>query len=285
MRVLAKKVGSHTFHYNNYRRRKSSGGFRLITAPDVILKGLQKEFADLFYEKVAHEFSDEITGFRRGISIKENAEVHTNKEWVINIDIKSFFPNTDSQLVEWAVKRSGITTFKGFPFDEIIELLTLNGSLPQGSPASPVIANYVALHFIDPLVKMEINNQMGWMKYDYTRYADDITFSFNSDGEIKRELLREIVTNICATVSSETPYTIAHDKIHVRHKSQRQYVTGIIVNEGFSIKKEDRNRLRAVMHKVRNGDLDLDEKILGKLNFVREINPELYCKLTEGVTL
>jgi retron-type reverse transcriptase len=283
--VIQKVVGGETFTYNNYRRKKSSGGFRTITAPDPILKEIQRDFGIEFYDKTKSQLSNEITGFRPGMSIKDNALVHTNKEWVVSIDIKSFFPSTKKELVEWALRANSIYEFKDYDFNELVEILTLNNGLPQGSPASPVLSNYIASRFVDPIVKREINNLLGWTPYDYTRYADDITFSISDKENTKREVLREVVTNICLAIKAETSYTIAMDKIHLRHKSQRQFVTGIIVNEGFSIRKEERMRMRAVMHQVGLGQLELDSKILGQLNFIREINPGYYAKLTKGVKL
>lgn len=283
MTIIVKQIGTEVFEYNNYRRRKRNGGFRVITAPDERLKSYQKEFADFFYLRVRNEFTPEITGFMPGMSIKDNARVHTNKEWVINIDIKSFFPSTTAALVKTALVANGIEEFKHFDLDQIVDVLTLDGALPQGSPASPVIANYIALHLVDPIIKEKIVTNLGQIDYDYTRYADDITFSFND--QVSRTALRALVDDIVNYLGTRTPFKVARDKIHVRSRSQRQSVTGIIVNQGFSINKKERLRLRAVMHKVRLGELEMDSKLKGKLNYVREINPALYRKLLQGVDL
>ncbi len=280
--LIEKHIGENSYHYNVYRRRKKGGGFRVITAPCSELKKTQREFADKFYEKVKKEFSHEVTGFMPGMSIKDNAKIHVNREWVINLDIKSFFPSTVEELVIWALNQSGMSNFQEKVLEENVQMLTLNGALPQGSPASPIIANYIGVYYIDPIVKEEVSGVLGDVGYSYSRYADDITFSFDSNGEIGREILRKLVDTIKGKLMNLSNYKIAENKIHVRHRSQRQLVTGIIVNEGFSITKEDRLKLRAAMHKVRCGEKELDNKLLGKLNFVREIKPELYNKLTGG---
>lgn len=283
MNPIEKTIGNETFSYTQYYRRKSNGGRRLITAPDEVLKGYQREFADFFYERVKYSFTTEVTGFMPGLSIKDNAELHTNKDWVVNIDIKSFFPSVKKNGVLGCLAKAGISNFKHFDQRDLAEVLTLDGALPQGSPASPILANYIGMYLIDPRVKEKLDLHLSEFEIAYTRYADDITFSFN--GEIERVRLRELIDDISHDLETNTPFRIAKDKIHVRSKSQRQAVTGIVVNEGFSINKQERNRLRAVMHKVRLGAIELDSKIRGKLNFVREINPSLFQKLTQGVEL
>lgn len=283
MRVIEKTIGGNLYTYNEYKRKKKGGGVRVITAPCEELKAAQKMISDIFYEDTKGQLTDDITGFRPGFSIKDNARLHVNKEWVINLDLKSFFPSTTEELVRWSIKKSNLADFVQIDEEELVELLTLEGSLPQGSPASPIFANFIGAAFVDPLVKQEISSALGTLPYTYTRYADDITFSFNSEEEVSRAELRELVDRVKDQLINNTCYRIAEKKIHVRHRSQRQYVTGIIVNEGFSIPKEKRLNLRAAMHKVKLGERELDSKLLGELNFVREVKPELYNKLVGGL--
>lgn len=285
MNVISKVIDGQEYTYSFYKRKKKNGKFRVITAPCEELKQLQKDFSVFFLDKTQNKFSEEITGFMPGVSIKDNAEKHLNKEWVINLDIKSFFPSTTKELVEWALRKEGIYEYNGYSLADTVEILVLNDHLPQGSPASPVLANYIGMYFIDPIIKMNINNQMGWIPYDYTRYADDVTFSFSSDKQIDRNLIKEVVANICRDLRKETPFEIENRKIKIKHESQRQNVTGIVVNQGFSINRKERMRLRAVMHKVKLGQIQPDSKLVGKLNFVKQIDDKLYNKLTKGVIL
>lgn len=279
MQVISKVIKGETYHYNVYKRKKKNGGFRVITAPEPTLKVLQKDYANVIYDNVKHQFSSEITGFMPGVSIKDNAKCHLNKEWVINLDIKSFFPSTTKNLVSWALRQANL----GADLETATEILTLDNALPQGSPASPVIANFVAVHYVDPVIKEVLNTYLGNIRYEYSRYADDITISL--DTKVERLMLRNMVTEICRRLESETPYKIAADKIKVRNKAQQQCVTGIIVNQGFSINKKTKLALRAAMHRVSLGQKELDSKLKGKLNFVRQVKPELFEKLTKGIEI
>ena len=275
------KVGNKTFSYNIYKRRKKNNKFRIITAPQNELKEIQKQLANLFYLKTEESFSDEVTGFRLGVSIKENAKKHIQKDWVINIDLKDFFPSTSTSLVRWAIKHSGIDSVSDYPFED--HLLTLDGGLPQGSPASPVLANYIAMHFVDPIVKEVLNTYLMTHSFDYSRYADDITFSLNSNSKIDRSFLKKITKEIKARVESETCFKIAPNKIKIRSKGQRQEVTGIVVNEQFSINRKERLRLRAEIHHVAQGKKKMTSQLRGKLNFIKQINDNVYNKLTKDL--
>ena len=281
-----KEVNGRSFSYNIYKRRKPNGKYRIITAPCEELKEIQRNFAKVFYNITEDRFTKEITGFRPGISIKDNANLHVDKDWVINIDIKDFFPSTTIELVNWALKHSGIQTFDDYNLSELTELLTLDGKLPQGSPASPVLANYIAMYYVDPIVKQEVNSVMGWTNYLYTRYADDITISFDDEmKQFNRTILKAMTQNVRETIMKETVYKIAPNKMKIAYKSQRQKVTGIVVNKKFSINKKDRMRLRAELHHVKMGTKELTSNLLGRLSFIKQINEELYNKLTKDVVL
>jgi RNA-directed DNA polymerase len=64
-------------------------------------------------------------------------------------------------------------------------LCTYNNQLPQGAPTSPALANLAAKKLdyrIDLLLK-KLNNKD--LCFSYSRYADDITVSFNGKFSIK----------------------------------------------------------------------------------------------------
>jgi retron-type reverse transcriptase len=277
MKTITKQIGSEVYSYNVYKRKKKNGKFREITAPDPLLKSLQHAYALAFFEKVKDEFSAEVTGFMPGVSIKDNARRHIGKEWVVNLDIKSFFPSTTKEHVKWALEQSKLDGDQ----ELALEVLTLNDALPQGSPASPVIANYVGVHLIDPEVKFVANSYL--KEFEYSRYADDLTLSFNEKLDVKT--IKEMIRDIANAIKYPHGFEIAEDKISMRTKNRRQAVTGITVNAGFSINRQEYLRLRACTHQVRIGKKELDNKLKGKLNYVKDINPTMFDKLTKGLVL
>src|SRR5690606_32345995 len=84
--------------------------------------------------------------------------------------------------------------------------------------------------------------------FAYTRYADDLTFS----GEDRRKvglLLKSVRSILLDEGFIEHP-----QKTRVMGKGRRQEVTGVTVNAKPSLGREERRRLRAILHNAaRNG--------------------------------
>lgn len=262
--------------YNIYKRKKKNGKYRIIYAPNEELKQKQKNISSLISERI--KFPSFVTGFINGKSIRDNALCHLSKDWVINLDIDNFFPTIDKENVKAFLINNKLYSGEE---DYYSELLTYENKLVQGSPASPVIANAIALEQIDPYVIEILDNELGKNNYTYTRYVDDITISSSSKDK-DRPFFKELINKIINNLENNSPFKISKRKIALRGKGQRQFVTGIVVNEKMSIRKEERNRLRAVMHKIKKGELELTPQIFGQINYVRDVNSSLYQKLTKG---
>jgi hypothetical protein len=93
--VSAKKLKHYYANINdkyvNFEIPKKTGGKRVITAPDKFLKKVQRRInllLTLFFEpkSAAH-------GFLEDRSIVTNAKIHVGKKYVLNVDLKDFFPS------------------------------------------------------------------------------------------------------------------------------------------------------------------------------------------------
>lgn len=137
--------------YKNYTIKKKRGGTRQIFAPEKHLKSIQKRlnyFLQAYYLWIK---PNEVHGFvvnphylGTHCNIVENAKVHVNKKFVLNIDLKDFFPSISARQVK------EIFSSTCFNFNEQIStalalLTTYEGKLPIGAPSSPVISNFVCL--------------------------------------------------------------------------------------------------------------------------------------------
>ena len=70
---------------------KRNGDKRTIEAPVMILKNIQK---NLLRNLLNHlESHPAATAFEKGRSIKDNAARHVQKQVVLNLDLKNFFPS------------------------------------------------------------------------------------------------------------------------------------------------------------------------------------------------
>src|SRR5262249_34842620 len=113
--------------------------------------------------------------------------------------------------------------------------------LPQGAPTSPAISN-LACRRLDARLDGLAKHKGGI----YTRYADDLTFSFRQPpGELGR--FRWWVDQIC----HQEGFYVHQGKFRVIRSGQRQIVTGIVVNDDLRVPREARRRFRAILHNCR----------------------------------
>jgi RNA-directed DNA polymerase len=299
-----------SLYYQNHKQKKKNGKFREICAPQEDLKQLQREIADFLEEEFKDALSaDHITGFLKGKSIKNNAKPHLGADWVINLDIKDFFPSIDSTLIMEVLEelkpkkgllasifsKNKITNFRKLTPEAIFNIVTLQQRLPQGSPASPIISNIVGVRTIDKMFLDRIDEvKPRGYRAEYTRYADDITISlhlevpYNKPSLTYERMKIEDMTKVLIDSSNHASkllswgFYINEEKTNIKHKSQRQSVTGIVVNNGIpGISKKKRNKIRAILHSLKISNKEIDENLFGLLEFIREINPKQYSQLTK----
>lgn len=204
--------------YRMFEIPKKSGGNRVIEAPVERLKTIQRWIKDEIIDSFSP--SQYATGFRKEFSIVDNAKKHVGKELVISFDIKDFFPSiTYADVLRMFV-------YMGYKLD-VAHLLTKlctseNDVLPQGSPASPSISNLILLKLDKRLGKLAET-----INCDYSRYADDITFS--GDKKIKS------IIPLVKSIINEEGFTVNEDKVRLRYSNQKQEVTGLTVNTKLSV--------------------------------------------------
>lgn len=204
--------------YHTFSIPKKTGGIRYIEAPCKRLKDIQRWIKDEIVDKFV--ISEYATGFRKKMSIVDNAKKHVGKELVINMDIQDFFPNIIySQILLMFI-------YIGYRKDVahlLTKLCTNNKNvLPQGSPASPAISNHILLKLDKRLGRLASS-----IGADYSRYADDITFSGNKS-------INTIVPLVIKIVSEEG-FQINKNKTRLQYRNQRQEVTGLIVNDKIAV--------------------------------------------------
>jgi len=211
--------------YRTYSIRKKNGKLRTITAPNSYLKYCQREIMD-YLNTVP--LSDSAHGFIEGRSIVSNAINHVNKRYVLNIDLKDFFPSVTRDRVENLFEELNMPK-------ECVDVVLLNDVLPQGSPCSPVISNLICRDMDKDMEEYALS-----LNLSYSRYADDMTFSGDN-------INRDVINHIYSIVRKHK-LIVNKEKTVVLGRHKRQLVTGLVVNEKVSIPKETRKRVRAMMH-------------------------------------
>ena len=271
---LCKMVFAEDRFYSTARIPKRNGGYRELDIPSSDLKYIQKWIMQniLYCMRV----SDYAYGFQPKRSIVDNARVHVNKHCIVNLDISDFFPSISFERVFRLFFYYGYTKEVSFV---LAKLCTFRGKLPQGSPASPCISNICCLKLDARLSALATK-----YKADYSRYADDITFSSNSD-------LKTII-RIVAPILLEEGFRVNERKTRISYHHQRQEVTGHIVNgENVRVSKEfKRSLLQELYYCKRFGVSDhmrhigcnkafYKEHVYGKLFFVNMVEPDEAKKL------
>lgn len=209
---ILKLIFSEEHFYKISQIPKKRNGIRKLTIPCMELKYIQRWILDNILINIP--VSNYATGFKNGMSILDNAKKHLNKDCVINMDIKDFFPSIMFEKIFRIFSYYGYTKEVSFL---LAKLCTYDDQLPQGSPASPYLSNIVCLK-----LDARLANIADKYEANYTRYADDITFSgkygINKIIDITKEILED------------EGFSLNDNKTRVSYNYQRQEVTGLIVN-------------------------------------------------------
>jgi retron-type reverse transcriptase len=152
-------------------------------------------------------------------------------------------------------------------------------ALPQGAPSSPMITNAVCLR-----LDRRLSGLSRKLNCSYTRYADDLTFSFRDKAPIG--MLVGSVTRILR----EEGFTVNEKKTVVMKKGMRQKVTGLVVNPApgkpaARVPRETRRKLRAAIHNWKKGKKDKDtlQQMAGMAAFIHMTDPVLGKKLLDEI--
>ncbi|MBT3200065.1 MAG: RNA-directed DNA polymerase [Phycisphaerales bacterium] len=236
--------------YDKFTIPKRSGGQRQIMAPCPKLKEMQSRILHRLLGGLrAHRSA---MGFERDRSIVTNALPHVGAAVIVRMDIRDFFPSTDAARVH--------AYFRGIGWDtEVVDLLvkltTLDGGLPQGAPTSPRLSNLLN-YLMDARLDGLARSQGGV----YTRYADDMTFSFPTD----KGNHKTAIVSATKDIVGEYGYRLhLRRKLSIRRSHQQQLVTGLVVNEKPALPRKLRRKLRAIRHRLETqGQATLTEQQL-----------------------
>lgn len=266
-------------HYKKYRiPKKKPGEFRDIYDPDSLLRKAQYRLLKSVWEKF--EVPDYVYAFEVGKSIPEMASLHVGKSVVLSFDIRNYFPSIHTQQV------SSLLTGQGMGESAarlIAELCTYKFFVPQGALTSPKISNLVSAATFGPTLKQFCDER----NLTLTIYADDITISGDTIPN-----LQEVLEFVSSTVR-EHGFNVNARKTKIMTRKTRQWVCGVVVNEKTNLLRQERKRLRAIVHNVGKNGLDMEAAkvgktpdefhsfVTGKLNWFRQLNSELGDKVVE----
>jgi hypothetical protein len=110
--------------------------------------------------------------------------------------------------------------------------------LPQGAPTSPALANLSAF-----ALDLRLAGMARSFGAQYTRYADDLTFS--GDEQFLRSLA--VFIPLVSQIVRSEGFALNKNKRKVIRSSQRQTVTGVVVNIRPNIARRDYDAIKAIL--------------------------------------
>jgi len=264
--------------YKRFKLKKKRGGYRVIQSPENELKYLQRWVLHNILEKIPSHSS--CKGFDKRTSIKQNAEMHLNKQGILKIDLLRFYDSINEKRILGIFKSMGYHQNLAVSLAKICTLRpnqtflnsfksteqtlkdrikkSVEGILPQGAPTSPKLSNLIARRLDIRLAALGNKNNLS-----YSRYADDITFS----GEI--ESLNNIRKIIYRIIREENFY-VNYDKTKLLIRGNPFFVTGLSVNNNIVTvpKKRKKDIEHHLFHCIKNGvEIHLNKCGIKKRNF------------------
>jgi len=294
LRGLQRRTPDGPLHLYRYRWVARPGAMpRLLEAPTPLLRHVLRRLLDRVLAPVpVHPAAH---GFVPGRSALTHARQHVGADLVVCLDLRHFFAAVTAARVAGVLAGLGypeavVATLTGLVTHRtpvaVLARMPAGGDsssrsllrarlraphLPQGVPTSPTLANLVC-HTLDA----RLAGYGSAAGARYSRYADDLTFS-GAAGLAAARLVRS-VTQIVA----EEGFTVNRAKTRVQRATQRQLVTGLVVNHGLGVGRQEEDRLRAALHDaVRHGPEvanrrrhpDFRAHLEGRVGWVEAVNP------------
>jgi len=282
-------------HYVSFSVAKRSGGQRWLSSPHQKLRQCQEWILQNILAKT--EIHAAAHGFVKGRSTLTNAQPHVGQQVVLNADLCDFFPSITFPRVKGAFRSLGYSpavatilallctesprrpvTFRGTTY----QVATVPRALPQGACTSPAISNLVSRRIDKRLAG--IAAKLGWQ---YTRYADDLTFSTTGEQAANIGYLLARLRHI----AQEEGFAINEKKTRVARPNAQQSVTGVVVNQRTGAPRKLVRRLRAILHRAKTEGLAAQNRedhphfegwLRGNIEYVNMLNPQQGAPLREA---
>lgn len=250
--VPAARLKAHLYGARGYwvfEIPKKNGGFRTISAPTKFRESLQRKLLPVLQS--AYRLSPHVHGFVSNRSVATNASKHVGRQTLVNVDISNFFSSISFQRIRGVFLAPPFRL--SWPMANVVAQICCDqGVLPAGGITSPCLSNIVCASMDKRLASFA--KRLGGV---YTRYADDITISFD-------RLLRDIPGVILiddlgvyapgkglSQIISEEGFSINLEKFRASTGGQRKVVTGLVVNEKVNAKRSWYLELDSLIYAVK----------------------------------
>ena len=231
-------------HTHQFRLpKRNNKGWRYIVSYKPFYLQLLKDIHALLKYKI--KLSDFVVGCKEGVSIPEIVKEFSNhmndSSYIVHADLKNWFPSIKEEAVVKALEN--IMETKAAKV--IANICTYHKRLPQGSPCSPFIANYIIDTTWGPFVDAYLKKYNLYGKV----YVDDLIFVAPNLAEASWHL-----QNIKAIILK---YGFICHKCSIMPPGKRQKVLGCIMNKPLAPRapRELKKKIRAIMHNYKKDEI------------------------------
>lgn len=284
-------------HYRYATRPRPTRPVRVIECPKRRLKAIQR--------RILHEILDWIPahdaahGFTRGRSVASHASAHTAQPVVVRLDLEDFFASIAAGRVFGIFRTAGYPEAVAYAMTALVTNVVPSAvwqtlprpldpgqitaqhrlgrrlatpHLPQGAPTSPALANLAAFR-----LDRRLSGLAASLELNYTRYADDLTFS----GSMRLVRVAGTLRRAVAEISRQEGFIVNDTKSMLATRAGCQRVCGVVVNERLNVPRRDYDVLRAILHNAtvhgpasqnRQALPDFRAHLLGRISWVASLN-------------
>ncbi len=242
-------------HYTSFER-STGNKTRQFHAPNAALRVVQRYLLNFVLYRIpvsvfAHAYVPRSAGtIRNAVS---NAMPHIGRDYIGVMDIENFFPSISHGSIVSALEYEGVE----YRFaEEIASLSMVSRSrerklLPQGGITSGYLSNLVLNRF-----DRAVGSYCATLNVSFSRYSDDLSFGGDS---------WQAVNNAMAfarqRLEGEYLYVNA-SKTRILGPGQQKKITGVVVSDAARPPRDMKRRVRAMLHDVRQGNLDIKDRQL-----------------------
>ena len=215
--------------YEEFYIPKRSGGLRRIDAPCPELMDALRRLKTIFEEDFRALYHTAAFAYVKKRSTIDAVKRHQANEsrWYAKYDLHNFFGST---TLDFMIRQFSMV----YPFSEVVkskyglsqlmtalELATLDGGLPQGTPISPLITNIMMIP-IDYKLSNKLRN-FEKQRFVYTRYADDFLVSSRYDFSYRE--IEKLITDTLKEFGA--PFELNSQKTRYGSSAGRNYALGV----------------------------------------------------------
>jgi RNA-directed DNA polymerase len=229
-----------------------------------------------------------VFSYKENTSIYDAISLHKNNKNYFKTDIKRFFHSINSDLILHCLKNN----IDNYPilkdveshFNNIIDLIVYDDSLPVGFVTSPSISNVVLYEFDNLIEQYCTSNHI-----IYTRYSDDLIFSAN-EYQILKKLPDIIVSNLQNLYGNKFELNV--EKTQFLDKTNKLQLLGLTITPDghITVEKHIKENMRQLLYFYMNNkdkfkkllDEKYDSKLskaYGGLNYINDVDKNFILKL------